>query len=387
MSSAAKRAASSTQEPQQVNLQGQPIQFPPVEPWPEPVDGAVLLDDLRKTFERYLILPPGAAIAMALWTVHTHCHELFEHTPRLAFISAQMRSGKTSGLRALSNLVQRPCSTDNVTAAAVFRISDISQPTFLVDELETFAELRTELTGIINGGHRRGSKVIRLVGKDYEPRAFNIFSPLAIAKIGASTNTIMDRSIVVRMTRKLKSERIEKYNSRNTDCLDGLRRKCVRFVRDSTESLAKHDPQIPSELNDRAEDNWRPLLTIADIAGGEWPKLAREASKALAVDAIDESSVTTLLLSDIWAYFLSSETGAVPSSVLCDHLRGLDSRPWSNCENGNPITTAQIARLLSPFGIRPTQLWTGDPERKNLRGYHKAQLDPVVARYTDAQDR
>ena len=40
------------------------------DPWPEPVEGADLLDSLSRSFTRYLVLPEGAADAMALWTVH-----------------------------------------------------------------------------------------------------------------------------------------------------------------------------------------------------------------------------------------------------------------------------------------------------------------------------
>jgi hypothetical protein len=35
---------------------------------------------------------------------------------------------------------------------------------------------------------------------------------------------------------------------------------------------------VPYGLNDRACDNWSPLLAIADLAGGEWPQRARAAA-------------------------------------------------------------------------------------------------------------
>src|SRR5690348_10594066 len=48
------------------------LSLPPPVPWPDPVDGAALLDDIAETFRRHLILPRGAAEAIALWVVHTH---------------------------------------------------------------------------------------------------------------------------------------------------------------------------------------------------------------------------------------------------------------------------------------------------------------------------
>jgi putative DNA primase/helicase len=43
-------------------------------------------------------------------------------------------------------------------------------------------------------------------------------------------------------------------------------------------------------LHDRAADNWRPLLAIADAAGGAWPERARKAALTLAA-ADDQSKI------------------------------------------------------------------------------------------------
>ena len=41
---------------------------------------------------------------------------------------------------------------------------------------------------------------------------------------------------------------------------------------DHASELREADPVVPPELHDRAADNWRPLLAIADLVGGEWPE-------------------------------------------------------------------------------------------------------------------
>jgi hypothetical protein len=73
--------------------QGRPLELPMVEPWPEPVNGAHLLDDIRDAVKRYIVLPDGSAEILALWTVHTHAFECFGHSPRLAITSA-MTNGR-----------------------------------------------------------------------------------------------------------------------------------------------------------------------------------------------------------------------------------------------------------------------------------------------------
>jgi hypothetical protein len=39
----------------------------------------------------------------------------------------------------------------------------------------------------------------------------------------------------------------------------------------------EHDPEPLPGVQDRAWDVWLPLLVVADIAGGRWPLLARQA--------------------------------------------------------------------------------------------------------------
>ena len=55
------------------------------------------------------------------------------------------------------------------------------------------------------------------------------------------------------------------------------------------EAIATARPEIPAQLNDRAGDIWEPLLTLADLAGGEWPKLARDAALQMSAGMPDGS--------------------------------------------------------------------------------------------------
>ena len=43
-------------------MQGRAILFPDPEPWPEPVDGAALLDEITATLERYVVMASRRAI-------------------------------------------------------------------------------------------------------------------------------------------------------------------------------------------------------------------------------------------------------------------------------------------------------------------------------------
>ena len=51
-------------------LQGRAVQYEEPEPWPEPVDGAPLLDNLAASVKRFVVLPEHGAEIVALWTAH-----------------------------------------------------------------------------------------------------------------------------------------------------------------------------------------------------------------------------------------------------------------------------------------------------------------------------
>jgi hypothetical protein len=67
--------------------QGRVVQLQDPDPWPESVDGAALLTMIESTFTRFAILPPGAAVALTLWTAHTYAIETTWISPLAAVTS------------------------------------------------------------------------------------------------------------------------------------------------------------------------------------------------------------------------------------------------------------------------------------------------------------
>ena len=109
-----------------------------VEAWPEPVDGAVLLEELRRVLRRYVVLPKMAPETLALWVVHTYAFELRNVSTYIGLGSPQKRCGKTTLLSVLSELVSRPVVASNISPPALFRVIEEAQPTLLIDEADTF---------------------------------------------------------------------------------------------------------------------------------------------------------------------------------------------------------------------------------------------------------
>jgi hypothetical protein len=296
----------------------------------------------------------------------------------LAITSPTKRCGKTTLEIILSRLVPRPLMTSNISPAAIFRTIEAAHPTLLIDEADTFLHGNEEMRGILNSGHdKAGAYVIRTVGEDHEPAKFSTWCPMAIAKIGKLSDTLADRSIPINLKRKAPGEEVERLRTDRIGFWDQAR-MAARWAQDNAASLQDADPNVPDALNDRAQDNWRPLIAIAEAAGGDWPDKARMAALKLSGEQQEEDEVKTQLLADLRQLFEDRGADKIFSHDICDALAQMEDRPWPEWRQAKPITQRQLARLLEGFGIRPKTIWIKD---KSARGYERGQMEDSFARY------
>jgi hypothetical protein len=195
-----------------------------------------------------------------------------------------------------------------------------------------------------------------------------------MAAIGRLPDTLADRCIVIRMQRKTMREACERL--RNLDATD-LRRKCARFVLDHGHAIATARPALPDSLNDRAGDIWEPLLTLADLAGGLWPELARQAATGLTATAHDNNPIGSLLF-DLLVIFGRWSADRIFSRTLVEGLNASTDRPWKEMNKGREITELWLAMRLRPYGVRPKTIWIGD---NSAKGYLIEDFADIFRRY------
>jgi hypothetical protein len=362
-----------------------------VEACSESVNGAALLDELRNYFTRHAALPKHADVVLALWPLHTWVFDCFDITPYLVITSPTRRCGKSLLLTILQWLCCRAKKNDSMSKAAIYRSVEVERPTLVLDETSWVVDLKDERQGILCGGFERNGFVEVCEGEstNISVRRYSTYCPKAFGIIGKLTATLMDRSIEIAMQRKTKADKVERLGRRdNADCAR-LRQQCLRWANDNREALAAITPKAPDGLNDRALDIWEPLLAIAELAGGAWPKLAIEAAIALSGGDPNAEEKSVELLGHIKVEFGKIEFPAMTTKTLIDVLCSDKERPWATWnKNEKPITDRQIARLLSEFRIisetvRPNE--TG--ELKDAKGYKRARFDDAFDRYlTPAND-
>src|SRR5262245_19018111 len=303
--------------------------------------------------------PITRATPAALWVVHSYLTDQFLISPRLGVRSPTKGCGKTLLLDVLDRVVARSLPTANVTAAAIFRVIEAHHPTFLVDEADTFLRENDELRGVLNSGHRKGGAVLRTVGDDYEPRSFATYSACAIALIGSLPDTLHDRAVSVELKRRMPTEKAEPFRPDRAGHLDVMTRKAARWTQDNADRIGAADPAMPQGIINRQADNWRPLLAIADVAGGEWRERARKAAEASRYAEGDDGSRLEILLADIRDAF--ADKAEMPSADLVKALVELEGHPWAEFgRSRKPLTQNGLARRLKLLGIAPEPIEVED---------------------------
>jgi hypothetical protein len=357
-------------------------------------DGAQVLTDLRTQVKRFVVMPSEEALtAVTLWVAATHLQRAWQHAPRLAVVGPAKRCGKSRLLDVVTETVHAPLITVNASPAAIFRsITDHDPPTFLVDEADTLfgttkaAERNEDLRGLLNAGHQRNRPTLRVTGPEHTPVAFPTFAMAALAGIGDLPDTIMDRSVVIRMRRRAPGESVAAFRtSRDTPALHALRDRLTAWLHPLYAKARDMEPKMPVE--DRAADTWEPLVIIADLAGGYWPTLARAACRAMTAHETGKDADTgmrTRILVDIREVFAAEgDPPALRTSRLIEQLNADPEAPWAE-QGPTGLNARRLGLLLEDYGIRPgNHRFPGSIQAK---GYARTQFLDAWARYCPTPD-
>ena len=343
------------------------------------VDIEELLNKIETYISQHAILPKGASTVITLWCLATYNINIFRIYPKLVVFSPDKRCGKSTVLDLIEAFCSRSLITSNISTAGIYRLIDECQPTLIIDESDTFVSGKNkEMVGIINSGHAKNRAfVTRCVGDNHLPKKFSTWTPMVLASIKTLQPTIMDRSVVIPIKRKAKSETVKRishdlYESRKLD-----RQKLLKWSIDKMDDIISN-PIEPSNLgNDRAVDNWLPLFTIAAQVSDTWLDKCKSAYKLLN-DFDDEQNQSTLLFEDIRAIFIEHNNDKIQSASLVNKLCELKDHPWCESKNGRPISQNGLASMLRPYGIKPIGIRFSN---QSLRGYELKQFHDAFDRY------
>ncbi|MBT2490398.1 DUF3631 domain-containing protein [Streptomyces sp. ISL-96] len=360
-----------------------------------PIDGAALLNEVEAFHRRFNVFPTEAAyVAVTLWDAHAHLIDAFDSTPRIAFLSPEPGSGKSRALEIVETLVPNRMAAVDASPSALFRaVSGIEgeRPTIVFDEIDTVfgpkAGENEQLRGFLNAGHRRGRLMYRCVGdgSNQTVQGFPSYCAVAMAGLGSLPDTILTRSVIIRMRRRAWNEKVEPFRQGIHEPQGNVLRDRLAVwagqVRDRVQGAW---PEMPDGVTDRPADVWEPLLAVADAAGGTWPQRARAACVQLvkASQGDDKGSLGIRLLTDLRDHVLIG-VDRLPTIAVVDRLNALDDAPWADLQ-GKPLDSRRLSRMLRDYVTADNEPITSRNIRTSggvLKGYYAVDLHDAWQRY------
>jgi len=346
-----------------------------------------LLDAVAEVLDRYVRLPSRrAALAVALWVLHTWALDGAHATPYLVIQSPVKRSGKTRLQETLELLVRDPWMIAAASESAMFRKIAEQRPTLILDEVDAIfagkAENAESLRGLLNAGNRPRAAVARVVGEGANLKTvdFPVYCAKVLAGIGTDRwpDTILDRSIRVTLKRKKGDESVARFRHRKAHAeTEALRAALAVWAAEHTQALHDAEPELPDELDDRAAEGWEALFAIADLGGEKFGEQARLAAVGLAKEApADEDGQGVLLLQVLKGMF--ADTATLHTEKIIKDLNESEEQPFGGYRKGLGIDSRGLAKLLKPFEIRPKTIRFGEVTAK---GYERRQFSDAWERY------
>jgi hypothetical protein len=356
------------------------------------------LDLVENYLRRFIIYPSEHAIvAHVLWIAHTHMMDEWDTTPRIAFMSPLPESGKTRALEITELFVPNPKLSFSISAAAMVRHiakghEQGSIPTILFDEIDNvFSKAEegiSDLRAALNAGYRKNAMSTRCINSGASVADFHCYAALAMAGLKELPDALATRTIFVHMRRRANDEPKQSFRLRDhpqeaVPIYDALAEWCM----DHSATISTHRPELPIGIEDRTADVWEPLLAIADVAAGDWPKRARSAAVYLTGSAKDDNLSSDIeLLAHIRDAFF--EAPSIWTQTVVERLRDRPESPWNDIK-GKPLDQRGLAMRLKPYRIKSRDVRiSGMVQKGFLRSDFadawKRYVDPVIPSATSA---
>ena len=224
----------------------------------------------------------------------------------------------------------------------------------------------------------------------WEARQFSTFCPKCLGGIdsGRFPDTLLDRSVVLRLVRKKPDDKVEAFRHREAETLTApLREGSEAWAEQNLNALAAARPEPVKGLSDRANDAWEPLLAIAEQIGGDWPREAREVALQLHEAEQAKEATPQMLLLEAIRTVMKDEGERWRTRDLLSRLNqdaATEDAPWREKDGG--MTAHQLARLLKPFGIESSQVRVNKTKGGTGKGYKREWFLDAWERYLPDED-
>ena len=339
-----------------------------------------LVRRLLNAVKECVSIDDDSALIWVMYAFFTYLTKNFHHAALLFLTSPVRRCGKSTLLQMCAYLFFNITNVKGITKASLEMLAS-AKGTPLIDEFDQVIHNNPGVIGVLNGGIEAGAKVT-LVSKDGTLKTRETFGAKVLSGIGSLPTTLNDRSILVRMRRKLHTELLVKPHDRK-ETLAFLKREIQQWC-DANAALVSSTKVEPLEVNnDRFRDNYEPLLKIAACISKELEILVRDAAIRMVNSQYEENIGGERLLADIKLVLDASKKKEVGTNELLALLCEYEDSVWRRYKANSSITAVDLARELSLFNIRPVRI----RNVTQMRGYKREQFQEAFMRYVTVADQ
>ena len=201
---------------------------------------------------------------LTLWVIGTYLYALFPAYPYLA-LNGPKGSGKSTVLRVLQPLAFNMVTTSDPTGASLFRLVHVTRCTLGIDEAERYQNPRDPATQqirqLLNSGYKAGMPALRVVGDDYRPQTFDVYSPKILASIAGLEDVLASRCITIPMRHTARRLPVFPASFDGAHLRHQLYSLALTHFADIRRSYTKQLLQRAS--SNRVDELWSPMLALA----------------------------------------------------------------------------------------------------------------------------
>ena len=288
------------------------------------IDGSGVLDDIVEWHARFIrFTHDGDVFLLTLWIAHTHLSIELYTTPRLRIDSISYGSGKTTVLEHLDRLCRGSQLISTLPSVALIpRLIDLRPTTLLLDEIDRTLDPKNpgvpEVLAVINSGYQFGAKrpvLIQDGDGNWVPKDLSTFCSVAMAgNLPYLPTDTRSRELRVALIPDLDDVIEDTQWWVLEDDAVKLAERLGIWAESVREQIAVLPVDKPTGCRGRIWEKWRPLLLIAEAAGGRWPDVV---TGLIERDIADEKEIqadmttrprAVVLLGDLHALWPDTES-------------------------------------------------------------------------------
>ena len=381
-----------------------------IEAWPEPVP-STCIDDAVRDLLAHVHLNEDYGWLEVLWLLHSMDYQLWSKSPRLIITAPMKGCGKSTNLDVLNAMADKAIQSGSCSPAAYVAYAARECQVFFIDEADlSFGKHgNTDMTRCLNTGYERGKphRKTEPRGNQHVPVCLPVYSSAVLAGIALETkmeDATLDRSIIIKMDMAKKSQLLEPYKPKKHEAkFLEHGRKLKRWMIDKREAIASQEPRFLPMDNFRLEDNFEPLLCIAQIHSEELADRVRRIAKELDSNGSYEN-VSLKAVADLHRWYQLRRNNMKPewSYNICDkgigpeaavkalidlHSMDVDGeKPWENFhperfESARHIQARELTALLKDVRVPKVSIRAG----QSAYAYRWQDIERVYYQYFDDQ--